>query len=443
MNQVGGVSVFNEVSGEFFAYGVEEGDCSVPSKTVKSWFEKADDIGSVMIAYWIEPPYSFCVLKENTYGNIEYVLFEPGKLFLTDKRDEEDEHDCIASYYEQKEDAAYGLLYGVKSDSFVGEVTISDEGITCTHRHPVIDQEVQIVNVGGQIATRNIIENLRVEYGETGGHVLGDEFTGSLTGDSGESVFYSLRDSNHVTVKFNERDEVSPVDLVDQGVYSVSVLAYLWEVLNDERVVVVTGVNKHSRELLVNALAQLISGDERVLSYHDYGDFVLPHREWYEYTQMDIPSGSNGESFANNIMTQDPGMVVVGDVEQGCVSEYVFRSVSSGLLTSIEGDELVSGLNSCMDVEHEEGIVMNSSVDVIVSHEYISPDELVCSGVGEVNEDGELRIIDESLVTDVGVVGEESGVVDEKMLCVREDFVEMIVDSDVACSVIFEDWLQS
>lgn len=429
-------NIVTEITPSFFQRGVAESTIeSPPPSVVQSWFTYVSNIDDVVIGYWISPPVVFAVLHRNEHGHVEYVICEPGKQFLTDNINQSmlSSHPLVKSYYTRKKESYTGLLHPLKEDQFIDKVIISDGEVQCRHTHSSTDQFVNVSNIGCGLSIDDLVDVFDSRSRSDLLTTEGDVNTGSSTLPDGEKVIYSSHDNPRVSLTFTNRDETTPVDLLKNGVYTSTTLGYIWTVIASGKSILIGGVDAGSRSQLIEGISYFISKGSSVSSYHQHGDYQLPCDEWNEYTQIDVPNGKYVVDLAEDMVSESPDYFVLGDCNVGSVNEFIVGMDIDSVITGLSGEtvsQLLSHYEHVLDQNGEFSI--QEKVDVVLCHKYVTPEQIDCIGVGEVDASGSIQVLEESVLPVIDIdVNDSCFVRNNSEITARRDVLEQLVDEDV------------
>ena len=422
-----------EITPSFFECDLSESPVeSPPPSVVQSWFPYVSSIDDVVIAYWISPPVVFAVLHRNDSGGVEYVICEPEKQFLIDGINTDPLHPLVKSYYTRKEESYVGLLYPLKEDRFIDKVIISDGEVECFHTHRSIGGFVTISNIGCGLSVEDFIDMFDSRSRSNLVTSKGDVDTGSATLPGGENVIYSSHDGVRVSLTFTNREETTPVDLLENGVYTSTTLAYIWSVVASGKNIVIGGVDVDTRSRLIEAITYFIGEDSVVSSYHQHGDYQLPCDEWREHTQIDIPHGKHVVDLAEDMMSESPDYFVLGDCDVGSVNEFVVGMDIDSVITGVAGETVSQVVNNYKHILGQNGdFSIQEKVDVVLCHEYVTPEQIDCIGVGEVDSSGCSRVLEEAVLPVIDVDVADSRFVNRDEITARRNALERLVEDGV------------
>jgi type IV secretory pathway ATPase VirB11/archaellum biosynthesis ATPase len=423
-----------EITTSFFQRGVAESTVEAPPPSVvQSWFTYVSTIDDIIIGYWISPPVVFAVLHRNESGDIEYVICEPEKQFLTDSINQAALHPLVKSYYTRKNESYMGLLHPLKKDRFIDKVILSDGEVQCLHTHSSTDQFVSVSNVGCGFSVDEFVDVFDSHSRSELLGTEGDANTGSATLPDGENIIYSSHDDPSLSLTFTNRGGTTPVELLKNGVYTSTTLAYIWSVIASGKSILIGGVDVGSRLQLIEGVSYFISKSSVVSSYHQHGDYQLPCDEWNEYTQVDVPNGKYVLDLAEDMVSESPDYFVLGDCDVGSVNEFIVGMDVDSVITGVAGGTVSQSLSNYKHVLEQNGdFFIQEKADVVLCHEYVTPEQIDCIGVGEVDAGGSINVLEEAVLPVIDVdVTESCFVSNRSEITARRDVLERLVDEGV------------
>ncbi|MFA5745500.1 MAG: hypothetical protein WCX82_01610 [archaeon] len=202
-----------------------------------------------------------------------------------------------------------GFLANVLEDKNVLEVSCSGENIPLTVYHLKY----------GALQTNLVFENISklnlfvLAITKTMGLQVNSSkpiINGNLPNGYRIEGLYSVGDtsnkgSSFVIKKYLE-DPLTPVNLINLGIGTTDIFAYIWAIMNQEYQVVITGGDS---TILLSALAQFYP-DKKITSIQSFDYIKLPQRNWIKRLMLD-DSVQNRKTIISQIISQRPDYLIL------------------------------------------------------------------------------------------------------------------------------------
>ncbi|WP_049939559.1 type II/IV secretion system ATPase subunit [Natronomonas pharaonis] len=145
----------------------------------------------------------------------------------------------------------------------------------------------------------------------------------------------ATRGSNFTIRKFADIP-FTPVDLIQNGTFSVEQMAYFWLVIGHNRSLIFAGGTGSGKTTSMNAVSMFIPEDSKVVSIEDTREITLPHENWIQsLTRDSIASDGRGEVSMYELLQaslrQRPEYILVGEIRtEKNVAFTFFQSIGTG-----------------------------------------------------------------------------------------------------------------
>ncbi len=147
--------------------------------------------------------------------------------------------------------------------------------------------------------------------------------------------------------KFKEKP-LSIVDLIEGGVLSSYMAAYLWIAMDYKMPGIVMGVTGSGKTTTLNAMATLFRPNIKIVTIEDTPELKLPHKNWVQLTSR--PSYGLGTEKVGEVTLYDlvkvslryrPDVIIVGEV-RGEEAYVLFQAMATGHggLTTIHAEDV-------------------------------------------------------------------------------------------------------
>src|SRR3989344_9001670 len=139
--------------------------------------------------------------------------------------------------------------------------------------------------------------------------------------------------SNFTIRKFTE-EPLTPVHLMNYGTLDVTMLAYLWFVVDYGRSILVSGGTASGKASLLNVLSLFIRSEKKIVSIEDTAELMLPHPHWVPVVaRTTIGTEGRGEvdmfELLRESLRQRPDYIIVGEV-RGKEAYILFQQMATG-----------------------------------------------------------------------------------------------------------------
>nr|MCR5852409.1 type II/IV secretion system ATPase subunit [Methanophagales archaeon] len=143
-----------------------------------------------------------------------------------------------------------------------------------------------------------------------------------------------------------KRREITPVDLLSDGVFSVEMLAYLWMAVQHRFNILILGEPASGKTSVLRAISMFIPPNRRIVSVEDVRELNLPHRNCIS---LNVNAFDDEMELLNTAMKMHPDYIFVGEISSKKTANIFFQSIFSGVATlstmnAISADALVSRL---------------------------------------------------------------------------------------------------
>lgn len=379
------------------------------------------------VTYPVNPPYAFVQIRHNAeLGEHEYMVREPVldadeqdqlgqiKRLLEASTDSDDlptagvdnlrESPEVMSYLREKfdhvvdlyeldvpRDRARALFYHVQRD-MIGlgkpDAVLRDpfvEDVSCNgtrlpiyvfHRvfgsvrtNVMFDNELELnkyilqlaQSTGKHVSIYSPILDAQLQDGSRINLTLGTEVTK-------KGSTFSIR-------KFNA-DPITPVDLIRFGSVNSELMAWMWQLIDAKKSLLVSGGTASGKTTLLNALGMFIRQEEKVVSIEDTPEIHLTQENWIQSVARKGYGMSSGGQQAGSIdmfdllvaaLRQRPEYVLVGEV-RGKEAFTLFQAISTGhaAMATIHAANVQELINRVENEPMEIPRVMFQALDAVV-----------------------------------------------------------------------------
>ncbi|MFB6161455.1 MAG: type II/IV secretion system ATPase subunit [Haloferacaceae archaeon] len=365
----------------------------------------------VVDEYWLNAPYAYAVVAFDTEENEHrYHVVEPTLdafaaellervvedvrdplLYRTedDPTDEavlEEELTTLLEQYAVDVDAetyhalAYYLLrdfrgYG-KVDPLLADPHIED--ISCDgYDLPIFVYHDEYTDVRTNVSFgREELDNYVIKLAQRAGrHVsIGDPVVGT-TLPNGSRAELALGEEvtprgSAFTLRLYAEDPFTPVDLVDNGTFSVEQMAYLWLCIEHNKSLIFAGGTASGKTTSMNAVSMFIPPRAKVLSIEDTRELSLYHDNWLSsVTRERLDEGSDIDMYdlLRSALRHRPEFILVGEV-RGDEAVTLFQAMNTGHTTfsTMHADSVETVINRLENEPINVPRAMVQSLDLLL-----------------------------------------------------------------------------
>ncbi len=246
-------------------------------------------------------------------------------------------------YYLERDLLGYGELDVLLRDENVEEISSAGMGkpVFVFHRkyghietNLVFNDEIFSILHKGKIKVGEVFERERFERGRAS---VSSEMQVS-------AIMFAGTSQEAFTIR--KRREITPVDLLSDGVFSVEMLAYLWMAVQHRFNILVVGEPASGKTSVLRAISMFIPPNRRIVSVEDVRELNLPHRNCIS---LNVNAFDDEMELLNTAMKMHPDYIFVGEISSKKTANIFFQSIFSGVATlstmnAISADALVSRL---------------------------------------------------------------------------------------------------
>ncbi|MBW9140854.1 MAG: type II/IV secretion system ATPase subunit [Candidatus Aramenus sp.] len=142
----------------------------------------------------------------------------------------------------------------------------------------------------------------------------------------------SARGSSFVIRRFNDRP-ITILDLINSGVLSPEVAAYLWYAIDLRMSFMVLGVTGAGKTTMLNAILNLAKESMKIVSIEDIPEIRLAQDNWVQLHTREVYGGAGKEISLMDLLKLSlryrPDIIVVGEI-RGQEAYVLFQALSTG-----------------------------------------------------------------------------------------------------------------
>ena len=242
-------------------------------------------------------------------------------------------------YYLERDLLGYGELDVLLRDENVEEISAAGMGkpIFVFHRkyghietNLVFNDKIFSILHKGKVQVSKVFERGRA----------------SVSSEAQVSASIMFAGTSQEAFTIQKRREITPVDLLSEGVFSVEMLAYLWMAVQHRFNILILGEPASGKTSVLRAISMFIPPNRRIVSVEDVRELNLPHRNCIS---LNVNAFDDEIVLLNTAMKMHPDYVFVGEISSKKTADIFFQSIFSGVATlstmnAISADALVSRL---------------------------------------------------------------------------------------------------
>lgn len=366
-------STYDDINNGFFKQGVEQSSFDIDPQTVQHWFEDTLEIENIKFAYWITPPISFAIIIKTEDTGLEYVVFEAGKLYLTDIINK-DLHECVKQYTDTRSQSDFRILYPLINDPYISRINITGNELHVYHTHEKTDQQLSLPNAGPGLSSNSYIKTLMDKYYNQIPETIRDEFAATtVTTQDGRTIQFSDHDStSHSYVSINNKQHIptTPFDLLYEQTFTPTTLAYIWGLITRKENMYVHCPSVAVTRDILEAFSFFTPDSTSIATLSDSNRIQPPVETVYNCVQQSMTSISR-KDMADTLMRLSVSYVLDTGINSGDIASFFGCDSAIGYIgTHKQLNHDVSEL-SIPELFNETN-VDTSLFDLFITQEYIS-----------------------------------------------------------------------
>lgn len=342
-------------------------DTDLSRDTVTEWLTDVTTGEYVVVdRYWIEAPFLFVEIHHHPEtDDYQYNIHRPGFLYDDAMRETTDTlKDAVNIDSEDLRSESYANLVALLQPlssvvSDVGDLTVAEAyeaAYMVKHTsHPlrslrgmVADSDVARVDCSGPDAKIRVkhrehgdmmtnitisesgINDVITRVREAVNHTDDREHAVQLNEKTVFAWYEDVGDSVSFSIESYDRGNVSPVELLQSGMFSAAEMAYLWEVTTHGVNTAVIGGTGAGKSVTLNAIGNFIPMNTRIISIEDKRELELHHPYWTPQTFIEDVSS---EEILKNALRAHPNRLLL-DSLRGTDAEPLFQAATTGHVIS-------------------------------------------------------------------------------------------------------------
>jgi flagellar protein FlaI len=186
-------------------------------------------------------------------------------------------------YFLKRDIVGFGEIDALMHDPNIEDISCSGPNMPLYVWHRVYDSVSSNVSFESHQKLNSFITRIVFKAGKhvSTAHPISDL---ALAGNHRISVLYQKeitpKGTSFTIRKFRE-DPYTIVDLISFGTIDLEIAAYLWMMIENKMSIMVIGATGSGKTTVLNAIAGLVSENDKLFSVEDVAEINLPHDNWF------------------------------------------------------------------------------------------------------------------------------------------------------------------
>ncbi|MGA0296124.1 MAG: type II/IV secretion system ATPase subunit [Nitrosopumilaceae archaeon] len=253
-------------------------------------------------------------------------------------------------YFLKRDIVGFGEIDALMHDPNIEDISCSGPNMPLYVWHRVYDSVSSNVSFESHQKLNSFITRIVFKAGKhvSTAHPISDL---ALAGNHRISVLYQKeitpKGTSFTIRKFRE-DPYTIVDLISFGTIDLETAAYLWMMIENKMSIMVIGATGSGKTTVLNAIAGLVSENDKLFSVEDVAEINLPHDNWFSLiSRSGYGSNDEGEiglyELIKSGVRHRPDYIIVGEI-RGSEAYVMFQAMATGHggLCTMHADSLES-----------------------------------------------------------------------------------------------------
>ncbi|MFB5608067.1 MAG: type II/IV secretion system ATPase subunit [Candidatus Nitrosomaritimum yanchengensis] len=239
-------------------------------------------------------------------------------------------------YFLKRDIMGFGEIDALMHDLNIEDISCSGPNMPLYVWHRVYDSVSTNVSFESHQKLNSFITRIVFKAGKhvSTAHPISDL---ALAGNHRISVLYQKeitpRGTSFTIRKFRE-DPYTVVDLINFGTIDYETAAYLWMMIENKMSIMVIGATGSGKTTVLNAIAGLVSENDKLFSVEDVAEINLPHDNWFSLiSRSGYGSNDEGEiglyELIKSGVRHRPDYIIVGEI-RGSEAYVMFQAMATG-----------------------------------------------------------------------------------------------------------------
>ena len=253
-------------------------------------------------------------------------------------------------YFLKRDVSGYGTIDALMHDVNIEDISCSGPNLPLYVWHRNYDSISTNILFNSHQSLNSFITKIVFKAGKhvSTAHPISDL---ALEGNHRISVLYQKeitpKGTSFTIRKFRE-DPFTVIDLIGFGTIDLDTAAYLWMLIENKMSVMIIGSTGSGKTTVLNAIAGLVSENDKIFSVEDVSEINIPHDNWFSLISRSGygPSGEGEIGLYDLIKSgvrHRPDYIIVGEI-RGSEAYVMFQAMATGHggLCTMHADSLES-----------------------------------------------------------------------------------------------------
>jgi flagellar protein FlaI len=253
-------------------------------------------------------------------------------------------------YFLKRDIMGYGEIDALMHDPNIEDISCSGPNIPLYVWHRNYDSLSSNISFESHQKLNSFITRIVFKAGKhvSTAHPISDL---AITGNHRISVLYQKEitpKGTSFTIRKFKEDPYTIVDLIGFGTIDLETAAYLWMMIEAKMSIMIIGSTGSGKTTVLNAIAGLVSENDKLFSVEDVAEINLPHDNWFSLiSRSGYGSNDEGEiglyELIKSGVRHRPDYIIVGEI-RGSEAYVMFQAMATGHggLCTMHADSLES-----------------------------------------------------------------------------------------------------
>ncbi|MHA7733883.1 type II/IV secretion system ATPase subunit [Nitrosopumilus sp. S6] len=239
-------------------------------------------------------------------------------------------------YFLKRDVVGYGAIDALMHDPNIEDISCSGPNLPIYVWHRNYDSISTNVLFNTHQKLNSLITKIVFKSGKhvSTAHPISDL---ALTGNHRISVLYQKEitpKGTSFTIRKFKEDPFTVIDLIGFGTIDLETVAYLWMMIEAKMSIMIIGSTGSGKTTVLNAIAGLVSENDKIFSVEDVAEINIPHDNWFSLISRS-GYGPNGEGeiglyeLIKSGVRHRPDYIIVGEI-RGSEAYVMFQAMATG-----------------------------------------------------------------------------------------------------------------
>ena len=239
-------------------------------------------------------------------------------------------------YFLKRDIMGYGEIDALMHDPNIEDISCSGPNIPLYVWHRNYDSLASNILFESHQKLNSFITRIVFKAGKhvSTAHPISDL---AITGNHRISVLYQKEitpKGTSFTIRKFKEDPYTIVDLIGFGTIDLETAAYLWMMIEAKMSIMIIGSTGSGKTTVLNAIAGLVSENDKLFSVEDVAEINLPHDNWFSLiSRSGYGSNDEGEiglyELIKSGVRHRPDYIIVGEI-RGSEAYVMFQAMATG-----------------------------------------------------------------------------------------------------------------